>query len=63
MNLTKRQLRICKLGSEGLKAKDIGKLMGITEIAVRNQFRLIYDLVGISNRVELALWYIKHYQN
>jgi DNA-binding CsgD family transcriptional regulator len=31
--------------------------MGTTEHVVKNYLRVIYDKLGLWNRVELALWY------
>ena len=41
----------------GLKNREIAKKLGIAEHVVRNYLGIIYDKVGVSNRVELALWY------
>ena len=50
---------IIRLVHEGLKNKEIGVLMGTTENMVKNYLRVIYDKLGMWNRVELALWYEK----
>ena len=34
------------------------KNSGTTEHVVKNYLRLIYDKLGLWNRVELALWYV-----
>ena len=54
---SRRQLRVIELVAQGLKNKDIAKELGISEYVVRNHLEKIYDKVGVSNRVELALWY------
>lgn len=55
--LSPRQLRVIELVSGGLKNREIAKVLGITEQVVRNYLGIIYDKIGVSNRVELALWY------
>lgn len=52
-----RQQRVIELVARGLKNRDIAKVLGITEQVVRNYLGIIYDKIGVSNRVELALWY------
>lgn len=51
--------RIIRLVHEGLKNKEIALVIGTTEHVVKNYLRVIYDKLGIWNRVELALWYEK----
>lgn len=60
MKLTRNRLRIIRLATRGLTGKDIGKKLGRSEMAIKQQLRQIYDITGLSNRVELALWAIKH---
>jgi len=52
-----RQQRVIELVARGLKNREIAKQMDIREQVVRNYLSLIYDKIGVSNRVELALWY------
>ena len=52
-----RQLRLIQLVAQGLKNREIAKKLGIGEYVVRNYLSKIYDKIGLSNRVELALWY------
>jgi len=52
-----RQQRVIELVARGLKNREIAKQMGIREQVIRNYLSLIYDKIGVSNRVELALWY------
>jgi len=33
------------------------RILGISVFVVRNYLTAIYDEIGVSNRVELALWY------
>jgi len=40
-----------------LKNKEVADAIGTTEHVVKNYLRVIYDKLGLWNRVELALWY------
>lgn len=55
--LSSRQQRVAELVSQGLKNHEIAMELGIAAHVVRNYISFIYDKVGVSNRVELALWY------
>ena len=52
-----REYRIIELVADGLKNKEVAKAIGTIEHVVKNYLRLIYDKLGLWNRVELALWY------
>jgi DNA-binding NarL/FixJ family response regulator len=52
-----REHRIIQLVAEGLKNKEVADAIGTTEHVVKNYLRVIYDKLGLWNRVELALWY------
>jgi DNA-binding NarL/FixJ family response regulator len=45
------------LVAQGLKNREIAKVLGIGEKVVRNYLSAIYDKIGVNNRVELALWF------
>jgi two-component system, NarL family, response regulator DevR len=49
--------RVIQLVAEGLKNKEVAEAIGTTEHVVKNYLRVIYDKLGLWNRVELALWY------
>jgi len=49
---------IIELVSQGLRNGDIAREIGTTEYVVKNYLRVIYDKLGIWNRLELALWHI-----
>ena len=55
--LSLRQQRVAELVARGLKNREIATKLGIGAHVVRNYLSAIYDKVGVSNRVELALWY------
>jgi DNA-binding NarL/FixJ family response regulator len=52
-----REYRVIQLVAEGLKNKEVAESIGTTEHVVKNYLRVIYDKLGLWNRVELALWY------
>lgn len=52
-----RENRIIELVAQGLKNKEVADAVGTTEHVVKNYLRVIYDKLGLWNRVELALWY------
>jgi DNA-binding NarL/FixJ family response regulator len=55
-------MQIVELAAQGLTAREISKAMGLTsELCMRHRLRLIYDKVGVSNRVELAIWWVHHF--
>ncbi|MGH9501681.1 MAG: response regulator transcription factor [Terriglobales bacterium] len=57
---TRRERKIIELVARGLKNKDVGAQIGTTEFVVKNYLRIIYDKLGLWNRVELALWHESH---
>lgn len=59
MDLTPKQWRIIKLVAEGLRNKEIAKLVGNSEGGIKNQLRVIFNETGMSTRLELAMWYVK----
>ncbi len=52
-----REQRVIELVAQGLRNRDIANAIGTTEHVVKNYLRIIYDKLGLWNRVELALWY------
>ena len=54
---TDREHKVIELVASGLKNRDVAKEIGTTEHVVKNYLRIIYDKLGMWNRVELALWY------
>jgi len=52
-----RQLRVIELAAQGFKNNEIAQELGIGEHVVRNYMSVIFDKIGVNNRVELALWY------
>jgi DNA-binding NarL/FixJ family response regulator len=52
-----REQQVIALVAQGLKNSEVAALIGTTEHVVKNYLRVIYDKLGLWNRVELALWY------
>jgi DNA-binding NarL/FixJ family response regulator len=52
-----REDRVIELVAQGLKNSEVARSIGTTEHVVKNYLRVIYDKLGLWNRVELALWY------
>jgi DNA-binding NarL/FixJ family response regulator len=56
-NPNEREQRVIELVAQGLKNSEVAQSIGTTEHVVKNYLRVIYDKLGLWNRVELALWY------
>jgi DNA-binding NarL/FixJ family response regulator len=54
---SEREQRVIELVAQGLKNCEVAREIGTTEHVVKNYLRVIYDKLGLWNRVELALWY------
>ncbi len=54
---SEREKRVIELVAQGLKNREVAHAIGTTEHVVKNYLRVIYDKLGLWNRVELALWY------
>lgn len=54
---SEREQRVIHLVAQGLKNREVAEAIGTTEHVVKNYLRVIYDKLGLWNRVELALWY------
>lgn len=54
--LTEKERLIVSGVTQGLRNKDIANEIGTTEQVVKNYLRKIYDKLGISDRLELALY-------
>jgi DNA-binding NarL/FixJ family response regulator len=57
--LTEREQGVVRLVAEGLTNRDIGRQMNLSENTVRNYMFRIFDKLGTSNRVELALYAVQ----
>ena len=54
--LTAREAEVVHLLAEGLSTRDISQKLTLTEHTIRNYVSTIYDKLGVSSRVELALY-------
>jgi len=58
--LTRRELQIVAAIVEGSSNKDIGQQFGLSQQTVKNHLSHIFDKLGVSNRLELALYAVHH---
>jgi DNA-binding NarL/FixJ family response regulator len=54
---SEREQLVIELVAQGLKNCEVADSLGTTEHVVKNYLRIIYDKLGLWNRVELALWH------
>jgi DNA-binding NarL/FixJ family response regulator len=54
--LTPRETEVVHLLAEGQSTRDISQKLALTEHTIRNYLSAIYDKLGVSSRVELALY-------
>lgn len=60
MMLTRREMQIVAALVEGASNKGIGQQFGLSEQTVKNHISHIFDKVGVSTRLELALYAVHH---
>jgi DNA-binding NarL/FixJ family response regulator len=60
IKLSPKEVQIISGVTQGLRNKDIAQEVGTTEQVVKNYLRKIYDKLGVSDRLELALYCIHH---
>ena len=58
--LTPRELEIVRLASEGLRNKEIGERLSITEGTVKIHLHNIYEKLGVTGRPQLILYATRH---
>jgi two-component system, NarL family, nitrate/nitrite response regulator NarL len=58
--LTRRELQIVAAIVDGSSNKDIGQQFGLSQQTVKNHLSHIFDKLGVSNRLELALYAVHH---
>jgi DNA-binding NarL/FixJ family response regulator len=56
--LTPREAEVVHLLAEGMSTREISQKLVVTEHTIRNYLSMIYDKLGVSSRVELALYAI-----
>jgi DNA-binding NarL/FixJ family response regulator len=58
--LTRREEEIVHLVEDGLTNRQIAVRLGLSEHTVRNNLFRVFDKLGVSTRVELALYTVRH---
>jgi two-component system nitrate/nitrite response regulator NarL len=58
--LTRREMEIIGVVVEGATNKDIAATFGVSEQTVKNHLSNIFDKLGVSTRLELALYALHH---
>ena len=58
--LSDREKQIVQLVAQGYRNKEIGEKLFISEQTVKNHLHNIFDKLGVSDRLELALYAIHH---
>ena len=58
--LTDKELQIVSGVAQGMRNKEIAQEIGTTEQVIKNYLRKVYDKLGVSDRLELALYCIHH---
>ena len=58
--LSEREMEIVQLVAQGYRNKEIGEKLYISEQTVKNHLHNIFDKLGVSDRLELALYAIHH---
>jgi DNA-binding NarL/FixJ family response regulator len=58
--LSKKELAIIGCITRGMRNKEIAYQVGTTEQVIKNYLRKIYDKLGVSDRLELALYCLHH---
>ena len=58
--LSPKELTIIGCISKGMRNREIADQIGTTEQVIKNYLRKVYDKLGVSDRLELALYCIQH---
>jgi DNA-binding NarL/FixJ family response regulator len=58
--LSDKELLIVSCVAQGMRNKEIAQEVGTTEQVIKNYLRKVYDKLGVSDRLELALYCIHH---
>ena len=61
VRLSPKEQQIISGVTQGLRNKEIAQAVGTTEQVVKNYLRKIYDKLGVSDRLELALYCMHHH--
>lgn len=60
VKLSPKEIQIIAGVTQGLRNKDIAQEIATTEQVVKNYLRKVYDKLGVSDRLELALYCMHH---
>src|SRR5260221_1585776 len=60
VSLTPKESLIVSCVTQGMKNKEIALRVGTTEQVVKNYLRKVYDKLGVADRLELALYCLRH---
>lgn len=60
-NLSKRELEVLLLVSRGKSNREIAESLLVSEKTARNHITSLLDKLGLSNRIELATYAVKHH--
>jgi DNA-binding NarL/FixJ family response regulator len=55
-DLTKREMEVLRLVGQGLANKQIARRLGITERTVKAHLTSVFQRIGVTDRVQAALW-------
>jgi two-component system nitrate/nitrite response regulator NarL len=58
VNLTRKEMEVTRMVSQGLRNKEIAGRMCISEQTVKNHLRAIFEKLHVGDRLELALYAI-----
>lgn len=58
--LSDKEMLIVSCVAQGMRNKEIAREVGTTEQVIKNYLRKVYDKLGVSDRLELALYCIHH---
>jgi DNA-binding NarL/FixJ family response regulator len=59
--LSDREMEVVRLVAKGFPNKEIGEELSISSQTVKNHLHNIFDKIGVSDRLELALYAIHHH--
>jgi DNA-binding NarL/FixJ family response regulator len=59
-HLSEKELSIISCITQGMRNKEIAYHIGTTEQVIKNYLRKVYDKLGVSDRLELALYCLHH---
>lgn len=59
-SLTRSEKRIVGLLVEGMRNRDMAQKLNVTEQVVKNHLRVIFDKTGMSDRLELVIFTMRH---